>query len=359
MTRPVRVLMIAPGPPIVGGHGVQADYILDGLADDPGFELAFLPMNPRLPKPLAWLQRIKLVKTLVTLAAFVLKLAWKAPGRDLIHVFAAANYSFLFAPAPAILLGRLLGKPVICNYHDGRAEQHLAGWPLSRRVLGWATRIVTPSDYLVDVFAKFGFEVQAIYNVVDASAFRYRERSKPRPRLHHNRAFEALYNVPCTLRAFGIVQQRYPEAELALTHDGPLRGELQQLAKELALRNIEFRGKVTQEQTPEILDWADVYLTSSNVDNMPVSILECYAAGLPVAATAAGGIPYMVEDGRTGLLVELNDHEALAAAALRILEEDGLAVKLARAGRDELAKYDWEKGVGPKWKALYRELAAR
>jgi glycosyltransferase involved in cell wall biosynthesis len=292
-------------------------------------------------------------------ALYVAKLLPAAARHDVIHVFAAGSFSFLFAPAPAILVGRLLGKPVIVNYRDGRAEQHLTRWLGARRLLSWATEIVSPSEYLVDVFAKFGLRARSIFNIIDASAFRYRERDKPAPRFLHNRGFEELYDVPCTLRAFQIIQRRHPDAELVLTHDGPLRAGLEGLAAELGLRNVEFRGKVSQQDTPEILDWAGVYLTSPTLDCMPGSLLECYAAGLPLVATAAGGIPYIVDDGRTGLLVTVGEHEAMAAAALRLLEEDGLALRLARAGRGELAKYDWDGNVRAGWIGLYRELVSR
>ena len=357
MIKPIRVLLIAPQAPIFGGQGIQAQRLLAHLEREPEVRVTFLPMNPRFWGALAFLHDIPLFKTALMVTLYVAKLLPAAARHDVIHVFAAGNFSFLFAPAPAILIGRLFGKPVIVNYRDGRAEQHLANWPGARRLLSWATVIVSPSEYLVDVFAKFGLRARSIFNIIDPSTFQYRERTKPRPRFLHNRGFEELYNVPCTLRAFQIVQQRYPDAQLVLTHDGPLRGELERLVAELGLRNVELRGKVSQQETPAVLDWADIYLTSPNLDCMPGSLLECYAAGLPLAATAAGGIPYIVDDGRTGLLVPPDDHEELAAAALRLLEEEGLATRLARAGREELAKYDWDRNVRAGWIGLYRELA--
>lgn len=356
---PVRVLLIAPQPPILGGQGVQAQRLVRQLASDPQVELVFLPMNPRLSGPLRFLHEIKLVKTALMLFLYVVKLIPAAARTDVIHVFAAGNFSFLFAPAPAILAGKLLGKPVIVNYRDGRAESHMRHWWGARRLMSWATAIVAPSGYLVDVFANFGLEARSIPNVIDPARFHYRERTHPRPLFLHNRGFEELYNVPCTLRAFQIIQRRYPDARLILTHDGPLRAELERLVADLGLRNVEFRGKISQQATPAVLDEADVYLTSPNIDCMPGSLLECYASGLPFVATASGGIPYIVDGGRTGLLVAPNDHEAMAAAALRLLEEDGLAPRLARAGRAELPKYDWDQTVRDQWVGLYRTLAGK
>jgi len=109
---------------------------------------------------------------------------------------------------------------------------------------------------------------------------------------------------------------------------------------------------------PALCDAADVYLNASNVDNMPLSILEAFAAGLPVVTTDAGGIPYIVEHERTGLLVPMNDCEALAAQALRLLEDAEFALRLARGARAECDKYRWA-AVRGLWVEFYNEVAGR
>ena len=88
---------------------------------------------------------------------------------------------------------------------------------------------------------------------------------------------------------------------------------------------------------------------------MPGSLLECFASGLPVVATKAGGIPFVVNDGKTGLLVDLNDHEAMAECAFRLLENPDLVERITQSGRAELEKYSW-KNVRREWLNLYREL---
>jgi glycosyltransferase involved in cell wall biosynthesis len=77
-----------------------------------------------------------------------------------------------------------------------------------------------------------------------------------------------------------------------------------------------------------------------------------------VVTTDAGGIPYVVTHEETGLMVRMNDHEALAAAAMRLLEDDELAQKLARQARGECAKYNW-RAVRGEWLKLYNEVAGR
>jgi glycosyltransferase involved in cell wall biosynthesis len=340
---------------IVGGQSIQAKVLWDLLGRDPSVRIDFLPINPRLPKFIRPLQRIKYLRTIVTSGSFLCRLIWIAHGYDILHSFSASNYSFLLSAAPVMMIGRLYGKKTIVNYRDGRAEQHLAHWR-SSRLLRLTDRIVTPSEFLVDVFAKFGYRAQPIFNGIDPSRYRYRERGQLRPIFLHNRGLEPLYNVPCTLKAFRIIQARYPEAALTIAHDGPLRSQLEQMVKDWGLRNVSFVGIVPRDRIAESYDAADIYLTSPNIDNMPGSLLECYASGLPVVATRAGGIPYMARDGETALLVEVDDHEAMAQAAIRLIEEDGLALRISVAARKDCERYSLPK-IRQAWLELYRELA--
>jgi len=152
------------------------------------------------------------------------------------------------------------------------------------------------------------------------------------------------------------VQQRYPEACLTIAHDGPLRSELERMVTDWGLNNVRFVGTVPQSEVPALYDAADIYLTSPNIDNMPGSLLECYASGLPVVATNVGGIPYIAQNEETALLVDVNDHEGMARAAMRLIQEEGLAQRLANAARQQCHLYTGT-AIRSDWLALYDELA--
>jgi glycosyltransferase involved in cell wall biosynthesis len=220
-----------------------------------------------------------------------------------------------------------------------------------------ADAIIAPSGYLVDVFERFNLRARSIFNIVETERFRFRERVPLKPVFFSNRNFEPLYNVACTLRAFALVQKRFPNARIVLAGDGSQRAELEALARELHLSNVEFLGRVEPARMHELYDAADIYLNSPDIDNMPGSIIEAFASGLPVVTTNAGGIPYIVTNEVTGLMVERNDHEAMAESALRLLETPSLAEKIARAAFDECRKYSWDSVRG-QWLELYRELAS-
>jgi glycosyltransferase involved in cell wall biosynthesis len=173
-----------------------------------------------------------------------------------------------------------------------------------------------------------------------------------------NRSFERHYNVACVLRAFARIQQSHPHARLILAGDGKERGALEDLARELDLQHVEFLGRVVPDRMPGLYDAADVYLNAPDIDNMPGSILEAFASGLPVVTTDAGGIPYIVRHEETGLMVPRGDHEAMAAAALRLLEDPALGGRLSACAFAECRRKYAPEAIFREWRSVYEGLMA-
>ena len=195
--RPIRVCIVAPSLGILGGQSVAAQRLLERLRAVPGLEVGFLPHDPRTNAGLRLLQRVKYVRTVATSIAYVASLLRRLPAYDIVHVFSASYWSFLLAPTPAILIGKLLGKRVVLNYRSGEAEDHLQRWGRTAiPTLHRADAVVTPSAYLVDVFARFGVRARPIANFVDPETVRFRRRSPLRPVFLSNRNFQKLYRHP-------------------------------------------------------------------------------------------------------------------------------------------------------------------
>jgi glycosyltransferase involved in cell wall biosynthesis len=173
-----------------------------------------------------------------------------------------------------------------------------------------------------------------------------------------NRNLESHYNVECTLRAFALIRQRVPDARLIVAGDGSERHTLRELAAILAPGKVDFVGAVAPENMPGLYDQADIFVNASDVDNQPLSIIEAFASGLPVVTTNAGGIPDMVTDGETGLMVGRGDYEALADRVIRLLRDKDVATGIAARAREECGRYSWAS-VSGKWLRLYRELACK
>jgi len=349
------VAIVAPSLAILGGQAVQARRLLDAWRDDPEVNAFLVPVNPLAPAWLRPLARVKYVRTLTTQLIYLPLLVRELRRADVVHVFSASYWSFLLAPLPAVAVARLLGRPVMVNYRSGEAPDHLRRSAIARRTLRAVDGNVVPSQFLKTVFAGHGIDTDIIPNIIDRTRFRYRSRQPLRPRLLSTRNFEALYDVDCTLRAFRLVQQQFPEAELTLVGGGSHEAALRQRTVELGLRGVIFAGRVPPEQIHEYYAAADIYLQTPRIDNMPSSILEAFASGLPVVSTEAGGVPAMLTHGVHGLLAPVGDAEQVAAHVVSLLEDAALTERLTTAAYESTDSLVWEHVRG-RWVALYRGL---
>ncbi|HJX91738.1 MAG TPA: glycosyltransferase family 4 protein [Pyrinomonadaceae bacterium] len=351
----MRLLIIGPSLDTLGGQSIQAARLIERLRYEPSLSVDFLPINPRLPGFLNQLQKIKYVRTVVTSIAYIASLLLRVYKYDVLHVFSASYFSFVLAPTPAILIGKLYRRRVLLNYHSGEADDHLSRWRSAVSTIRLVDAIVVPSDYLVRVFKDFGLNSEAIYNLIDTSKWKFRDRVPLRPVFLSNRNLETLYGVDRVLRAFALIQKRIPEATLAIVGDGSQRRALESLAAELGLTNTIFKGQIQPDLMPDAYDAADIYLNGSEIDNQPLSLLESFACGLPIVTTDAGGIPYTVSDMHTGMVVSRGDYEGLADRVFRLLNEPELARKMIDEGRRECLKYSWE-AVRGSWLKIYWTL---
>jgi len=354
----LRVAIVAPSLDIPGGQAVQASRLLDAWRSDPEVEAWLVPVNPQPPGPLRWLTRMKYVRTLTTQAMYVPLLAREIGRADVVHIFSASYTSFLLAPLPAIVTAKMLGRPTLLNYHSGQAPDHLKASAIARKAITGVDANVVPSRFLVDVFASFGITATSIPNILDLDRFAYRPRVPLKPRLVCARNFAPLYNIACTLRAFAIVQRRWPDATLTLVGSGPEEPRLRTMGTELGLRNIRFAGNVLPSEVARFYADADIYLQSPNIDNMPLSILEAFASGLPVVSTGAGGIPVILTHGVHGLLAPVGDHQQLAAHVLTLLDNPAFANQLAAQANTTCQACTWSR-VRAQWLHAYRSLPIR
>lgn len=156
------------------------------------------------------------------------------------------------------------------------------------------------------------------------------------------------------LRAAAIVLERRPETRFFIVGEGKLRGALEAQARDLTIDDrVTFTG--FRDDALEFLRVFDCFVMSSRLEGLGTSIMDAQAAGVPVVATCTGGIPDIVDDGRTGLLVPPGDAQTLSAAVLRILGDEVLRNKCIRGAADRSRGYDYREMV---YKTLtaYREL---
>ena len=150
----------------------------------------------------------------------------------------------------------------------------------------------------------------------------------------------AVKNLPLLLRGCARLRDWKVDFRCALVGDGPCRGELESLRAALGLEPlVQMPGAAEQ---LEVLRWwqrAAIGVLSSDHEGLPVSLMEAAACGVPVVATAVGGVPELVLDGLTGLLTPGGDAEALALEVKRLLEDRDLRHRMGRAARQRAEEH--------------------
>jgi glycosyltransferase involved in cell wall biosynthesis len=370
------VLVAAPGAAAAGATGLPHLCLVGPLAPPAagmanqcaelarvlraqGLQVELVQTNPAY-RP-HWVARVAGLRALCRLLPFVWRL-WRALGRcEVVHVLANSGWAWHLFAAPALVLARLRRRPAIVHYHGGNAQAFLARAPCgAHRLLAGSALRVLPSAYLQRVFARHGLHAEVIPNGLDLDRFAPRRTTLAQPmaegpvQLLVSRNLEPIYGIDTAIRAFARVHARLPGARLVIAGGGSQHAALQALVRQLQLGAVvHFAGRIAHHAMPALLAQTTCLLNPSRVDNMPVSILEAFACGVPVVSTRAGGIPDMLQHGHTGLLVDVDDEAAMAAQLLRVLQDTALARRLGQAGRAQAEQYAWAR-VKPLWLAAYQ-----
>jgi glycosyltransferase involved in cell wall biosynthesis len=335
--------LVGPLPPPSGGMANQTDQ-LARLLQQEGMTVTLIQVNsPYYP---AWVGRIRGIRAIFRLVPYLMRL-WTAAKRiHLYHVMANSGWSWHLYAAPVIWIAWIRRKPVIINYRGGEAENFFdqsLRWirPSLKRV----QTIIVPSGFLEHVFKKYGFETIIVPNIIDLSRFSLRagkERETSGPHIIVTRNLEPIYDIATAIRAFDHVKAVIPMARLTIAGSGPERASLENLVIQLGLgESVQFVGRMDNEAIAALYQDADLMINPSLVDNMPISILEALASGVPVVSTDVGGVPFLVTHGKSALLVPSGKPEAMAEAILTILNDQTLARQLVLEGVELVQRYAW------------------
>ena len=234
-------------------------------------------------------------------------------------------------------------RAVVVNYRGGEAELVLrAAGPLDASYTAAGAGMIV-ARALGAMFAAHGVPRPIVPNVVNLAAFRPAAAAACAPHLGRHPQSGADLRHRHGDRAFALVAKVRPRARMTIAGSGPQRAELERLAAEQGVGAVRFTGRLDDAELPELYQSATLTLNPSLTDNMPNSLLEAMASGVPIVSTNVGGIPYLVEDGVSALLVPFGDAQAMARCALRILGDPALGVRLARAGLEASRGYAWAK----------------
>jgi glycosyltransferase involved in cell wall biosynthesis len=292
------------------------------------------------------------------------------PGEMFIHIPRVSRHlhkwgaDLLHCHLPtAGIVGRLAGKiarvPVIYTEHNLLERYHWLTRSGNRRTWRMQNQVIAVSNEVlasVEYNALNSVPVRVIQNGVDINSFsRHLSAGVPvreqwsipldAPVVGTVAVFTAKKKLDEWLRVASEVHEKNPEVHFLIVGDGPLRSELDTLKLDLGLRQVvHFVG--LQEDVRSFLTAMDVYLMSSQYEGLPIALLEAMAMELPVVATAVGGVPEVVKEGKTGFLVPAGRPGELAAAAKKLLEDPDMGQAMGRAGRTMVKeKFSMERMV--------------
>jgi glycosyltransferase involved in cell wall biosynthesis len=354
---PDSLVLVGPLPPPHGGMANQTRQ-LSRLLEEDGCRVIVVQTNrPYWPR---WVEHVRVVRAVFRLLPYLHAL-WHAVGKArIVHVMANSGWAWHLFAAPAVWIASLRGRPVVVNYRGGGAEEFFSSqWWIVRRTLRRVTGVLVPSRFLERVFSSRGIASEVVPNIIDLDRFRPGPRDADGLNLVVARNLEDIYDIPTAIRAFAVIRVRYPHARLTVVGSGPALAALKHMVDKLDLQEaVIFTGRVDNVRMAMVYRQAHVALNPSRVDNMPISLLEAMASGVPIVSTNAGGIPDMIDDGKTGLLVPTGDAHAMAAAALRVLNDPELAGALREAGLEAAERYTWRRTC-PGLYASYANASAR
>jgi glycosyltransferase involved in cell wall biosynthesis len=288
----------------------------------------------------------------------ILSTLWQK--RKLIDIVCLQVYggpSFVVEHA-ASWFSNVLGIPVVMVLRGGELPDFFARFPRwSKWVLGRANAIVTPSDFLAESVRRSGFDAVIIPNTIEVEKYPFLQRGQVQPNFLWMRTFHDVYNPQMAVEVFAKVRDVYPQARL--TMGGQEKGLLEatrQLVDKLGVGDsVRFIGFLGLDDKQREFARHDIFLNTNRVDNMPVSVIEAAAFGIPIVATKVGGVGYLLRDGETGLLVQTEDAESMFRAVMRVLEEPGLAEYLSKNARALAETHDWSV-VLPMWEKLFQKV---
>lgn len=264
---------------------------------------------------------------------------------DVLHIHGCSDWGML-PVVYGIIAGKIWRKRIIVTYHGGGAENYFAKHSaFAQRWLRRADKVIVLSGYLKKIFDEYDIPCVVIPNIVTLREDIYQPKQSIAPKFISIRHLTSLYQIDLVIRAFAQVLEKYPDATLDILGQGDQREALEQYVCEHHLAGVRFIGQVPNEQIYDYLKANDIMLSAPKIDNMPVSLLEAMNAGVLVISSNVGGVPYMIEHGRTGLLSDSSQDsdvsDQMAEQILWVLEHQEESIRMIEAAHREVKKYSW------------------
>lgn len=273
---------------------------------------------------------------------------------DIVLIDTYSTQNFYYALLISQLC-RILNVNYIPILHGGNLASRLKNNPyLSRLIFKNAKRNVSPSMFLKQIFEDAGYNnITHIPNTIKIDDYNFATRIYEAPRLLWVRSFSKIYNPELAIHVLHKLSESYPNASLCMV--GPDADGSQKSVESLAMKlnlKVKFTGKLEKKEWIDLSKDYNVFINTTNFDNMPVSVIEAMALGLPVVSTNVGGIPYLIDNDVDGILVDPSEPEQMTTAIISVINNFEKREKLIKSARNKVEKFDWKQVKQVWFKAL-------
>jgi len=202
---------------------------------------------------------------------------------------------------------------------------------------------VSPSLFLKQTFEGFGYtNIDYIPNSIELEHYPFKERSFAQVKLFWVRSFSIIYNPLLAIKVLKVLKDDGIDASLCMVgpdSDGTLK-QTKNLAKQLNV-DVQFTGKLSKPEWVKLAQDYNIFINTTNFDNMPVSVVEGMALGMVIISTNVGGMPFLIDHGHDGILIEPDDVNAFVSAIKQTILNPEMANLLAVNARQKVEKFDW------------------
>ncbi len=266
----------------------------------------------------------------------------------LIDTYSTLNFYYAFIVSQFCRMLRLKYIPVL---HGGNLPDRLKSNPkMSNALFNHAYTNVAPSEYVKSNFENFGYSnLVCIPNAFKIKNYPFKPRQFDKVKLLWVRAFSKIYNPLLAIDILKKMKDENIEASLCMV--GPdSDGSMEKVKKHAAKLGVEimFTGKLEKEEWVNLSEDYNIFINTTNFDNMPVSVIEAMALGLPVVSTNVGGMPFLIEHNQDGILVAPNNATAFVDEIKQICRQPEFANLLTLKARKKVEQFNWET-VKHKW----------
>lgn len=259
----------------------------------------------------------------------------------LIDTYSTLNFYYAYFVSQTCRLLQLKYIPIL---HGGKLPLRLKHSPrLSNAIFNKAYINISPSEFIKSKFEAMGNQnLICIPNAIEIKNYPFKKRDFNQVKLLWVRSFSEIYNPLLAIKVLKGLKDKKVNAELCMVGpdaDGSLQ-KAKNYAKELEIEVV-FMGKLTKAEWIKISEDYNIFINTTNFDNMPVSVIEAMALGLPVVSTHVGGLPFLIDHEKNGFLVEPNSQEAFVEAILNLMTAPSNTTQIINEARRFSENLDW------------------